>query len=690
MRIGIDIGGTFTDVVGVDVRGSITTVKSLSTPRDPSQGVLDGLELLAGRLQKTLGELLAQTELLIHGTTVATNCLAERRGARVGMITTAGFRDLLELRDGTKASRYDLHAAYPQPLVARPDRIEVAERVRFDGTVQTRLDEDAVLKALSELRNRDVEAVVVGFLHAHVNPAHELRVRELLESTGWRVYTVLSHEILNSEGEYDRFSTAAVNAYVGPRLNGYFSRFENRMREAGATFPIMIMQSTGGLLPIDQAGAYAVGCVTSGPAGGAMASALYARLMDAPLVVTYDTGGTTTDISLIEAGTPLERRKTEHEELKIAVPSIDISVVPLGGGSIARLDSGGILTLGPQSAGADPGPACYARGGILPTLTDANLVLGLLSPKTFLGGRMGLSMELARAAVETLARPLALSIERTALAIHALANVRIAESVRTATLKKGMDPRDMTLLSFGGAGGVHAASVASELSIGRVVIPREASVFSALGFLSADVRLDEQLPIGAQLGADAIPRVLAALDKLKALAARRLEACGFGPERSRLTLFVDCRYKRQTSTLEVAIPADVADADLAELIRQSFSQRYQQYFGHIHADEEPFIDVCRVSAYGVVGQNNRLDEGGSAGNSLPRPGGFSETRDIFMDGWSTVSAHWFDELLVGTKIRGPAIIESATTAILVPSFVVASVDRLGSLVIEQTAKGGRS
>ena len=311
MRIGVDIGGTFTDLVAVDSNGGIVTTKTLSTPEDPSEGVALGLLLLADRLDMTPSAMYASTELMIHGTTVATNTLAQRNGAHVGLLTTAGFRDILELREGTKSGRYDLHSPFPQPLIRRPDRLEVVERLRHDGRVEVPLDEAQVISQIQALRKRGVEAVVVGLLHSHINPAHELRVRALIEQQDWQVYTVLSHEILGSEGEYDRFSTAAVNAYVGPRLDRYLGRLEERLREAGARFPLLIMQSTGGLLPALEAARYAVGCVTSGPAGGATATALYARLLGVNRVVAYDTGGTTTDISLIDEGKPQERRKTE-------------------------------------------------------------------------------------------------------------------------------------------------------------------------------------------------------------------------------------------------------------------------------------------------------------------------------------------------------------------------------------------
>lgn len=682
MRIGIDIGGTFTDAVAVANDGSIMVAKTPSTADDPARGVLDSLQLLADRFAISLTELYERTELLIHGTTVATNILAERKGAHVGMICTEGFRDVLELREGTKTNRYNLHSIFPQPLIQRPQRIEVTERTLWSGAIAIPLDEADCLRALEALRQQSVEAVVVGFLHSHANPAHELRVRELVQSMNWDVYTVLSHEILAKEGEYDRCSTAAVNAYVGPKLERYLVSLQARLTAAGARFPIMIMQSTGGLLPIADSGKYAVGCVTSGPAGGAMAAAMYARLGRHPRVVAYDTGGTTSDISLIEAGSPLERSKTDLGEIKIAIPSIDIQVLALGGGSIARIDAGGILALGPDSAGSTPGPACYLRGGKLPTLTDANVVLGYLSGDTFLGGRMSLSRDAALEAIEQhVARPLGISVEKASLAMNRLASSRIAEGVRVSTLRRGMDPRELALLSFGGAGGVHVSAVARELSIPLALVPREASVFSALGFLAADVRMDAQHPFGKLLTDTDTGELETVFQNLRQRMLTKLAACGFGPNTSKVLCYVDCRYQRQISTLEIPLPDNASAAtDLRLGIHESFESRYRQYFGHVHESESPVIETCRVAAYGLV-SGATPKPSTTERNSLARPANFTGSRKIFVGEWIDVPVLWRDELTVGVVWTGPVLIESTTTTVLLEEGHQAVLDEFDSLQI---------
>lgn len=686
MRIGVDIGGTFTDVVAALTSGQLITAKTPSTPDDPSVGVLNGLTVLAERMGMELAELLRATQLMIHGTTVATNCLAERKGAHVGLLTTQGFRDILELRDGTKTDRYDLHSPFPQPLISRPDRCEVAERIRWDGSVDISLHEPEVRKRLERLRQRGVQALVVGFLHSHVNPAHELCVRDLIRSMDWDVYTVLSHDILCVEGEYDRFSTAAVNAYVGPRLSTYLARLEQRLQEHGATFPLMIMQSTGGLLPVSESSRYAVGCVTSGPAGGAMASAFFAQLGNMEQVVAYDTGGTTTDISLLESGSPAERRQTTLKDIKIAIPSIDIEVVPLGGGSIARIDAGGILTLGPDSAAADPGPACYGRGGSVATLTDANLVLGYLSAQTFLGGRMPLRRDLAEQAVRhSIADPLGISVEQASLAVHILASSRIAESLRAVTLRHGLDPRDLALLSFGGAGGVHTVQVARELSVRRALVPREASVFSALGFLSADVRLDGQRTLGRSLHHVTTSDLVDIFNQIERDMRARMKACGFDDANTRITRHLGCRYERQISALEIAVPDDLAELDVQAWLQTPFEARYRQYYGHVHESEPPYIESCRISAFGRVAGDNQVCPTDHGPGQLPRPAGFSTTRRIFDGEWKEVPAYWFDELRSHTELTGPAVIESATTSVIMPVGCRGHIDTFGSLCIQEEA-----
>ena len=679
MRIGVDIGGTFTDLVGIDGSGRIHVAKMPSTPSDPSRAVMDGLDRLATSTGRALASLLGDTTLFIHGTTVATNLLLERKGARLAMVATMGFRDILELREGTKANRYDLRSRFPQPLIPRPLRKVAKERTAWDGAVQIPLDEDELRRTLEALRDCDVQGLVVCFLHAHRNAAHELRVRELVAEMDWSPFVSLSHEVLAREGEYDRASTATVNAYVGPGLRGYLDRLQGRLGDSGLAVPLLVMQSTGGVLPVSEAVRLAVGSINSGPAGGAMAAALYARMAGCAHAVSYDMGGTSTDICLVEDGTPLERHKTELLDVKIAMPTLDIAALGAGGGSLAWIDSGGILDLGPESAGADPGPACYGRGGLKPTLTDANLMLGYICPDTFLGGRLSLSPDRARSALlEHIARPLGLSPEDAALAVNALASSRIAEGIRAATVRRGLDPREFSLLSFGGAGGLHAEAVAQELSIPRAIVPREASVLSAIGFLSTDVRRDFQRSVGQpfhEVGAAGLRAVFSDLER-EGLA--RLGADKIVAESIRAVRTVECRYARQVFTVTVPIPAaDLEGDDLAWLITE-FETQYRALYRHVHAAEQGVIDTCRLALYGILPRLElpRLETVAASPASAQRG-----ERRIFLSDWVDAPVYWFDDLRHGMRIDGPAVVDSASTSVLVGTNGLAEVDHFGSLHI---------
>ena len=678
MRIGVDIGGTFTDLACIDGAGALHTSKAPSTPDDPSRGVMDGLLLLSETMRIGLAELLGETTLFLHGSTVATNLVVERKGAALGLITTKGFRDVIELRDGSKQDRYDIRSPFPQPLIRRPERLEVPERVNARGDVETALDEGAVKGAISSLRDAGVEGLVVFFVNAHRNGGHERRVRELVEASGWAPFVSLSHEVLSREGEYDRISTAAVNAYVGPGLGGYLQRLAGKLGEAGLTAPVLVMQSTGGVLPLDHAVNHAVGSVTSGPAGGAMAGALFARLGKESHLVTYDMGGTSTDICLIEDGVPLERQATQLDEVKIAVSALDISALGAGGGSIAWIDPGGILDLGPHSAGAVPGPACYGRGGELPTLTDANLVLGLIAPDTFLGGRLALDRDLARQAIQIhTAEPLGLSVEAAAQAVNALASARIAEGIRANTVRRGLDPREFTIFSFGGAGGLHAAAVALELEFPRAIVPREASVLSALGFLSADVRHDLQRAYGRhmlELKTADLRDVFAVLeDEARTVLASE----GFEASQMRFERFADCRYVRQVYTVPIGLPDLDRDDDITWLA-EDFEADYAALYQHVHERDAIVVDTCRLVAYGAL-PDLELPRG-AAGATDPAAAKRG-ARDVYFSDWVETPTYWFDDLTPGLEIAGPALIDSESTTVVIPPDIAAEVDPYGSLII---------
>ena len=464
-RIGIDVGGTFTDLVAVDAAGRVTLAKAPSTPADPSIGVMDGLERLADALGVGLDALLAETERIVHGTTVATNALLERKGARVGLLTTEGHRDVLEMREGLKDDRYDLRQPPPEPLVPRHRRLGVRERIRADGRVETPLDQTSLAAAIAELARAEVDAVAVCYLHAWRDDRHERQTAEALRAAMPSAYVSLSSAVLPQIKEYERVCTTVVNAYVGPALERYLGRLATRLSEAGYRGPILIIQSHGGLATIDDAVRLAAGGVLSGPAGGVAGSRHAARLIGHPDLILFDMGGTSTDISLIVDGAAQIASDRRLAGQRVALPALDIVSIGAGGGSIARVDAGGVLHVGPESAGAEPGPACYGRGGTEATVTDANVVLGLLDPDGFLGGRARLDRRAAEAAVDRIAQ--ALGVERMAAAegIHRVIDARMAEGIRLVSVRRGVDPRRFAILAFGGAAGLHVTALARQLGL---------------------------------------------------------------------------------------------------------------------------------------------------------------------------------------------------------------------------------
>src|SRR5215470_1619960 len=492
MRIGIDVGGTFTDLVAIDDRGVATLAKVPSTPDDPSRGALDGLARLAETLAIPTAELLHAANRIVHGTTVATNALLEGKGARTGMLVTAGHRDVIEMREGLKpVERYNMRMPPPAQLVPRALRLPVVERLRHDGRVEVPLDDKSLDQAIATLRAAEVEAVAVCFFHAWRDPRHEqiaaLAVRRALPD----VYVALSSEVLPKIKEFERFSTTVVNAYVGPRLARYLARLGERLKSAGYAGPVLIMQSHGGVMPIEEATRLAAGAVLSGPAGGVAGSRHAGKLMHEGNLIPFDMGGTSTDISLIVEGAShlaMDRSVGGH---RVALDSLDIVSIGAGGGSIARVDAGGLLHVGPQSAGAKPGPACYGLGGTAATITDANIVLGILDPGYFLGGRMALDRAAAERAVRRIADQLGVGLEEAAHAIYTTSNHNMVTAIEEITIREGINPRDSYFVCGGGATACHIAEMADILGLKRYMIPRFAAGLSAFGGLISDLRWEE-------------------------------------------------------------------------------------------------------------------------------------------------------------------------------------------------------
>jgi len=676
-RIGIDIGGTFTDLVAVDRGGRATTAKSPSTPADQSLGVMAGLDELADHLALTRSELLARTERIVHGTTVATNALLERKGARVGLLTTKGHRDFLEMREGLKDDRYNLRMPPPEPLVPRHLRLGVDERLRPDGSVLRPLDPASLDEAVAALKAAEVEAVAVCYLHAYRNPAHELATLERLRRDMPDAFVSISSDVLPQIKEYQRVSTTVVNASVGPAIRHYLTRLERRLADDGFSGALFIILSHGGVAPVEEAVRLAAATVLSGPAGGVAGSRRCAELLDIPDLIPFDMGGTSTDISLVAGGRAALSAERGLAGQPIALRSLDIVSIGAGGGSIARVDAGGALQVGPHSAGARPGPACYGHGGEAATVTDANLLLGYLDPTYFLGGRRSLDVPAAERAVERVARKLGLSRDETATGIFRLINLKMADGIRLTTLRRGVDPRRFALLSFGGAAGLHAVEVARELEMTRVVVPTMASVLSAWGMLATDLRYEvSRTHIGdtAELDDGKLRSVFGDLERSAAERLRGWFAGALTLERS-----AEMRYGEQIFEIEVPLDdLDWAGEGLTGKVVERFHRRHEELYTYASPDQEVVLVNARVAAVGAVagGGGEAPARAGTAGPAIART-----YRRAYLGGWQAVPVYRLDELSAGHEIEGPALVESDTTTVVVGAGDRAGVTPLGWLDI---------
>lgn len=679
-KIGIDVGGTFTDFVVVHDGDAPRYFKTHSTPHDPSEGVITGLREVATAYALTPEALLATTELLIHGTTVATNTLIERKGAKVGLLTTAGFRDLLEMREGMKEDRYNLRMAPVEPLVPRYLRLGVPERVRWNGEVAVPLDEAALEQALSTLEQEGVEGLAVCFLFAYLNPAHEQRVAERIRARFPDMYLSLSHEILPQIKEFDRLSTTVVNSYVGPVFGNYLQHLKERIAALAPLHDVLIMQSNGGVAPIEDAQRLAVQAILSGPAGGVRGAAVYGQQLGLAKIIGFDMGGTSTDIALIENGTPHLTTEQFEAGWKIAVPMIDMQTLGAGGGSIAQVDAGGILHVGPQSAGAAPGPACYGQGGALPTVTDANLVLGYLDPSNFLAGKVHLDGHLAEQALrEHVAQPLHLSTVEAAYGVHQVVSSTMAEGIRLLSVKRGVDPREFALLAFGGASGLHVSRVARQLQIHTVLVPTAAPVLSAYGMLNTDLQYAFSRSYTASLAQVDLDAVRTLSTELEAQGRARLHAQGIPDEAIDVLRSADMRYLDQVYEVTVPVPdLQLEPADLLTAWADNFHRRYQELYAYHQQEQEIRLVTLRVT---VVGRLPKVALPAQQSTGDARAALLGQRR-VYLGSWREVPVYATERLSPGVEIKGPALLTSPFTTVVVEDGDYARVDPYGGIELQ--------
>jgi N-methylhydantoinase A len=663
-QIGIDVGGTFTDVV-VSGGRSPTYLKVPTRSAAQADGVREGLERAAARLELTLSELLARTDRIVHGTTIATNMMIEGTGSRVGFLTTEGFRDEIEYRRGLKEAIYDPSLPPPRPLVRRRDRLTVPERVGADGSVLAALDEDAVRAQIGRLRSAGCEALAIGFLFSFLNSTHEERARSLAEEEWPEAYLSVSSDVLPQVREYERFSTTAVNAYVGPKTAHYLDRLESELAGAGFRGEFLVILSSGGVIDGQFAGRRAASLLRSGPAGGVLAATeLLAKRTTHRDLITIDMGGTSYDVCLIANAAPHITSGAYVERHAVALPMFGIHTIGAGGGSIARVDSGGVLRVGPQSAGAVPGPACYGRGGAEPTVTDANLTLGYLNPDATFGGSVKLGVEAARRAIQTrIGEPLGLSLEEAAWGMIRMINAHMTNGIRVVSVQQGHDPRDFALVAFGGNGAVHAGRQAEDLGIGTVLVPRMAGALSAYGGLFADAQVDHLVTWAARCDSadtEALDRVFA---DLRGKGARVLGGDDVFHE-SHLA----CHYAGQTSEIWVSTPSsgeEIGADHLAE-VAERFHSAHQRERSFAKRDEPVHIIGVKVTT------RRRSEKPLWSPGEAPeadRPAADPVTsREVYFEassGWTTTSIYAGKSLDAGARMAGPAIIEEPDTTIVV-------------------------
>ncbi|MBV8475825.1 MAG: hydantoinase/oxoprolinase family protein [Acidobacteria bacterium] len=662
LRIGVDVGGTFTDLCMFDdASRSLHMAKVPSLPDSPDKAVINGVQrLFSGSKFRP-----EDVTLFVHGTTIATNSIIEYKGATVGLLVTQGFRDVLHIVRQDRPKLYDYFAQHPKPLVPRRHTYEIRERVLFDGQVKTTLDEARTRRLLRQIRKAgEVEILAVCLLHAYANPVHEIRLRELINEELPRMKVSLSSDILPEIKEYERTITTVVNAYVLPTMSTYLSQLKKRMADAKISSDLYVMQSSGGVMTAATAVEKSVHTVLSGPAAGALAAMWMGRKAGFEDLICIDMGGTSADVCLIRAGKLAYSKESVVAGHVIKLPTIDINSVGAGGGSIAWVDSGGALQVGPASAGAHPGPACYRRGGKQPTVTDANLVLGRLNPDYILGGEMAVDIDAARRAIdEYIARPLKLTLEQSAEGIIRVVNATMIRGIRRVSVERGYDPREFTLYAFGGGGPVHATTLTAELNIPNVLIPAGAGVGSAMGCIVADFRHDyTQTHIG-KLRDFSVQRFQKLFAQLERKALGQMKREGVASDRTVLLRSLDMRYAGQGYELEVPVPAAPLDAQLVRNVELDFRALYRLAYGY-EPDDPTEVVTFRVVAVGNLPQLELPSLGESTTNANHAIKG---TRLVYFGGdYCQTNIYDGSKLEVGNSLDGPAIIEQreSTTVVL--------------------------
>jgi len=699
--IGVDVGGTFTDAVLMDEKDNLIYSKSASTPKDLTLGVISCVEMLAEQMGITVKGMLSKTVRLGHGTTQTTNAMIQFLGAKTGLVTTRGFRDHLILARASRGAGisedervYYNRVRKPKPIVPYPLTEEVVERVDCNGNVVQVLDEDDVRRALTYLvKEQGVESLAISLLWSFRNPSHEKRVKEISREMYPDVFTTVSSDLMPVIGEYERTATTVLNSYLGPILGSYCSNLQTKLEERGFGQHFLIMQSIGGLLPSVYAPENAVTTLMSGLAGGVMASILYGDILGIKDIVTSDMGGTSFEVGIVVDGSPVIATHPHAPSFgpyisryPLLVPMVDITTIGAGGGSIAYIEEG-MLKVGPLSAGAEPGPACYGQGGEKPTVTDADIVLGILNPDFFLGGRMKISSELAEKAIEEyVAEPSGMDIVESASGIKQVIDSQMGDLIRKVTIERGYDIRNFTLFAYGGAGPTHCANYGSQLGMKQILLPSHgmSSVFCGIGVAFTDLK--QSLMSSKVMPAPAnVAEVNTIITNMREQAMDIVEKWGVKPTKAAYTYHIDMRYKRQVHEVSIEVPArELTDKDM-EASYQSFEQKYEMLFGKGSAYREAGIELVtyRLDVIAPAERELKLRKHDKGGRD-PR-GAIKGKREVFFaeeNDFVATEIYDGDKLLSGNQIEGPAVVEFPVTTCLVLPGMIAEVDEYENLFID--------
>ena len=686
IRVGVDVGGTHTDLVLVDDEAGAVFVHKVPSTRDPSLGTIDGLAELCGASGIPSGTI----EMFMHGTTIATNVALEHSGAATGLITTEGFRDILDIARHKRPQTFSLQLDLPwqsHALVPRERRLPVAERVAASGEVIVPLDEAAARAAVRRLVAAGVEAIAVCFLFSFRNPAHERRVGEIVAEEAPGIFVSHSHQVVAQYREYERFSTAALNAYIGPKTARYLERLAGRLAGAGVRADLRLMQSSGGAATLDAALRRPVTLLMSGPAGGLLGGIFVGKSAGFDNVVTLDVGGTSADIGVAPGGEVLYKHMldTRLGDYHAMVPMAQVDAIGAGGGSIAYVDSGGQFQVGPKSAGSDPGPCCYGRGGAEPTGTDCMVALGRIDPAGFLGGRLPLDARLAVAAVrDRLATRLGVDVEQAALGAIRILTHNMVQAIEINSVRRGYDPRDFALVAFGGGGPLFACEIARELGIPNVVIPPLPGLTSALGLLTTDIAYEQGTTVMQLLSEIDLVRLGERFREVEGEIGSQLRRDGFREPQMRFLRVADCRYRGQGHELRTPAPAGSVDRDFARGLRLAFDRQHRRAFGHAYDGRDVEIVNIRVIGTGAVAplRLRRITEGGAA----PRREAITALRPAVFEVAGAAAALDAprlarDRLAAGNRIAGPAIIDQMDATTVIPPGFAGRVDAFGNIVI---------